>query len=96
MVPWDRPAVVEGEWTEFQVEAGSWLDDRGNINTPNHRVGPMIAYVFRSRNPRFSQPMLALIVNWWINNRYRSGQAVSNALPYGAVAFQFNGTLWSL
>jgi hypothetical protein len=63
----------------------------GNPNTPHHRLGPMLLYVFGDRGPSFRQPTLIVIVNWWIGNRYRSG----SALPYGVLAFQFAGDLWT-
>lgn len=66
-----------------------------NPNSPNHRIGPMVAYQFKGIGKRFRQPTLVLILNWWINNRYRSGQRVHQGVPYGAVAFQFTGDLWS-
>jgi hypothetical protein len=68
-----------------------WLPGGDNPNTPNHRIGPMAAYVFRDWSPRARQPTLILIVNWWINNRYRS----PSANPYGVLAFQLSGDLWS-
>jgi hypothetical protein len=75
----------------FYPEA--WIPD-GNPNTPTHRIGPIVAYTFKGRGQRFSAPTLILILNWWVGSRYRSGAAVSQALPYGVVAFQFSGDLW--
>lgn len=71
------------------------LGARPNLNTPNHRVGPMACYVLPWSWSRFKNPMLALIINWWIDNRYRSGQQVHQAVPYGALAFQVQGDLWT-
>jgi hypothetical protein len=66
-----------------------------NINTPSHRVGPIVAYTFKSRGRFYQKPTVAAIVNWWVKNRYRAGSKVSQALPYIVVAFRFNGDLWS-
>jgi hypothetical protein len=73
------------------------LADSGghNPNSPNHRIGPMVAYQFKGLGKRFKQPTLVLILAWWINNRYRSGQWSHQGIPYGVVAFQFTGDLWS-
>lgn len=71
------------------------LDQRGNPNTPHHRLGPMLAWVLSSGTPAFQNPTVIGILNWWIGNRYRSGQRVHNALPYGVIAFQFEGDLWT-
>jgi hypothetical protein len=74
----------------------SWLDPAvGNVNTPNHKVGPVAAYVFPSRGRYFKQPTVLALANWWVKNRYRTGQAVSQGVPYAILAFQFNGELWS-
>lgn len=65
-----------------------------NLNTPSHRVGPMAAYTFGSRHPQFQKPTIVVIVNWWLRNRYRTGQEISQAIPYGVLAFQFQGDIW--
>jgi hypothetical protein len=73
-----------------------WLDPgRGNPNTPNHKVGPLVGYVFGDHGPLFRRPMLVLVLNWWLRSRYRTGKPVSQAIPYGVVAFQFSGEIWS-
>jgi hypothetical protein len=74
----------------------SWLDPAvGNVDTPNHKVGPVAAYVFPSRSRYFKAPTLIALANWWFKNRYRTGQAVSQAIPYAILAFQWSGELWS-
>lgn len=62
-----------------------------NLNTPHHRLGPILGYLFRDLGPRLRQPTLILILNWWIDNRNRS----PSANPYGVIAFQLSGDLWS-
>mgnify|MGYP004000833885 CR=1 FL=1 len=73
----------------------SWQSSgASNVNTPSHRIGPMAAYTFRSRNQEFQKPTLVVIVNWWLRNRYRTGQETHQAIPYGVLAFQFEGDVW--
>jgi hypothetical protein len=73
----------------------SWLDERGNPNTPNHKVGPVAGYVFPSFGRYFKSPTLLAVVNWWVRNRYRTYLSVDGRIPYAVLAFQFNGELWS-
>lgn len=86
-----RYTVVESLYPD------EWLDESrgGNPNTPNQRLGPMVAYVFKTKSKYFKQPTLIFMLNWWIENRYRAGQKVDQAFPYGALALQFTGDLWS-
>jgi len=66
-----------------------------NINTPMHRLGAIAAYTFKSSRKRFQKPTVILIVNWWLRHRYRTGQEITQALPYGVVAFRVHGDLWT-
>jgi hypothetical protein len=72
-----------------------WLAGRANPNTPTHRVGPLVAYTFRSSSRTFQRPTLVLFLNWWIKNRYRTGQHVHQAAPYAVAALIFSGDIWS-
>ena len=65
------------------------------VVTPTHRLGPMLVYEFSGRGPRFQKPTLAVILNWWLEHRYRAGQQVNRGIPYVAVGFFFSGDLWS-
>jgi hypothetical protein len=69
-----------------------WLEGNPNPNTPNHRLGPIVAWTFRDLGPRLGQPMLVGILSWWIGNRNRSG--AGDGL-YAVLAFQLSGDLWS-
>lgn len=71
------------------------LDQRGNPNGPNHRLGPMAVYTFKTNSETFQNPTLIFMLNWWINNRYRNGQKINSAIPYGVLAFVFFGDLWT-
>jgi hypothetical protein len=65
-------------------------------NVPMVRLGPFLAYIFYD-NPKkmFNKPTLVLIVNWWLKNRFRTGQDVDQAVPYLVLGFKFEGDLWS-
>lgn len=67
---------------------------RGNANTPTHRIGPLFAYVFDAFGERVRQPTIFASVSWWFGSRYRSGKSVSQAVPYGVIAFRFSGDFW--
>lgn len=67
----------------------------GNPNTPTHRLGPMLVHVFDGSGKGFQAPTLIVFCNWWIQHRYRTGEAVHPAIPYGVIALQFTGDLWS-
>ena len=67
----------------------------GDVVTPTHRLGPMFVYEFQDRGRRFQKPTLAIILNWWLKHRYRTGQQVNRGIPWVAVAFFFSGDLWS-
>ncbi|PIE19867.1 MAG: hypothetical protein CSA65_00645 [Proteobacteria bacterium] len=76
-----------------------WLRDASgrlveNPNTPNHKIGPIIGYTFKSSSKSFRAPTILLVLNWWLESRYRAGQQVSQALPYGIIAFTFSGDIW--
>jgi hypothetical protein len=67
-----------------------------NLDTPVQKLGPVIAYTFaRERRGRFEAPMLSLLVAWYLEDRFRAGQAVSQAMPMIAVGFSFRGTLFA-
>lgn len=61
-----------------------------------HRVGPLVAYRFHEDEySSFSQPTLILLTQWFVEHPYRTGQRVTQALPYIALAFSFNADLWN-
>ncbi|MCK5800266.1 MAG: hypothetical protein KAI47_23910, partial [Deltaproteobacteria bacterium] len=71
-----------------------WLAVAENPNTPNQKIGPLFAYTFAKSWGGLQRPTVILVLNWWLQNRYRTGQRVTQALPYGIVAFTFSGELW--
>lgn len=69
-----------------------------NPNTPTHRLGPTFAYTFFDNGGRgfFDKPTAFVIVNWWLEHRYRTGAEQSVGLPYMGAGFRFTGDLLTL
>lgn len=69
----------------------------GPGDLPNHRVGPLVAYTFHERpsGARFNKPTLLAMVQWHAQHPWRSGERRSAAIPLIAIAFQFEGDLWT-
>ena len=86
-----RYTAVHADYSRSTFPNGGYF---GNPNTPTHMIGPMVLYRFFDRpGARFNQPSVVLILNWYLTHRYRTGKAVSRAIPYGAIGFIFNGDL---
>lgn len=68
---------------------------KGDPNVANHRLGPVIAYTFYDDpDPvAFDKPTAVLILNWYLDHRYRAGQDVNRAIPYVIMGFAFSGSL---
>lgn len=70
----------------------SYFDGEGSILT--QRVGPLLAYTFfKEYKERFNGPTLLLILNWWVDHPFRTGEDTSQAFPYVVLGFRFNGDL---
>lgn len=70
-------------------------DDGSNPNTPMLRVGPAALYTFYDKpGTRFNKPSLFLNVAWWMLHRFRTGEDVSQGIPYIAGGFRFEGDLY--
>jgi len=55
-----------------------------NINTPTHRLGPAVLYTF-FKDPEgalYNEPTLAILAQWWIRHRYRTGADSHAAVPF--------------
>jgi hypothetical protein len=60
----------------------------------SQRLGPILAYTFSVRDgAAFTAPTVLLLVQWWLQHRYRTGAEVSQALPLIGVGFGFRGDL---
>jgi hypothetical protein len=67
----------------------------GAQNTPTDRLGPLLAYVFFDRPGRgFNKPTILLVVAWWLEHRFRTGEDVPQAVPYVVLGFKCEGELW--
>ena len=67
----------------------------GDKGATNHRIGPVVAYTFFD-DPEpvaFDKPTAVLVLNWYIDHRYRAGQEVNRAVPYVIMGFAFSGLL---
>ena len=64
-------------------------------NGPTHRLGPIAAYTLWDDGGKnaFDRPTLILVVNWWLDHRYRTGAQQSAALPYAVLGFRVSGDL---
>jgi hypothetical protein len=63
----------------------------------SHRLGPILAYTFHSRDgAAFNMPTVILVTQWWLDHRYRAGAESSQGLPMAAIAFRFHGDLLAL
>ena len=70
-------------------------EDKTTDSAPTQRVGPLVAYTFCDDVPgaSYNKPTLLLLVNWYVQHRYRTGEPVNQALPYIALGFAFTGDL---
>ena len=87
---------IRHTWLAVQYQEENFLNGESTDteNTPLHRLGPLFAYKFNNRSmTRFNQPTVFVLANWWLQHRYRTGQEISQALPYVVIGFSFNGNL---
>lgn len=89
-------AGVRWTFTHVFSDAADFAPPReDNPNVPMHRLGPIVAYTFWDEpGTAFNAPTAILIANWWLQHRYRTGQDVTQALPYIVLGFRFSGDLW--
>lgn len=85
--------------SEFGLVAGvryaiikAFYEKGDDPNGPTHRFGPLVKYEFYS-NPGSGLSSVAAFVlaNWWLKHRYRTGQKVSQGLPYLAIGLAIGG-----
>jgi len=60
-----------------------------HANGPTLRAGPLVSYTFfDDERALFNKPTIMVVGNWWLAHRYRTGQDVSQAVPYLVIGFQ--------
>jgi hypothetical protein len=85
-----RYSLVQPIYQPGDYQPGEKQDN----NNGHHRLGPLVAYTFFDRPyARFSKPSLILIVNWYVQSRWRDGADVSAGIPYLVLAFAFTSDL---
>lgn len=91
-----RYTLTQSFYEDRHYAPGETLGE--NPNTPTQRIGPLIAYTFWDEKGQsaFDRPTVVLIVNWWLQHRFRTGADVDNAIPYVALAFTVTGDLLKL
>lgn len=68
------------------------LEAEGQDNVPTSRVGPVVRYKLSTETQgKLREPTLFLLVQWWAKNRYRTGQDVTQFLPYVLGGITFDG-----
>lgn len=96
-----RYSVVQALYQESDFREG---EDRSPADNTVQRLGPMVSYSFFDRGyTAFNRPTLLLVVSWYVDHRYRMGQAPasvlpgvfvqSQAMPYVVLGFSFQSDL---
>ncbi len=72
-------------------QPGDFRPGEAQVNLNGHqRLGPLFAYTFFDHPfARFNKPTLVLIVNWYVDHRWRTGADVSAGVPYAVLGFGF-------
>lgn len=68
-------------------------DDHANAPGSIHRAGPIAAWTFKKPDGASFEPTLLLVLNWWLKSPYRTGQDVSQSIPYIVAALNITGDL---
>ncbi|MGB0591182.1 MAG: hypothetical protein ACPGU1_16015 [Myxococcota bacterium] len=69
-----------------------WPGEMGSETT--HRLGPLVAYrFFMEPGAAFDAPTAFTLVQWHLDHPHRTGQDVSQAIPYIVLGFAFQGDL---
>lgn len=85
------PVKAGARWTWTAPYFGEGDKSLGN---DSHRVGPLVTYTFRERpGATIANPTALLLAQWHVKHPFRTGQDVSQALPYLALGFLFEGDL---
>jgi hypothetical protein len=68
-------------------------DNQNNAPESIHRAGPIVAWTFKKPDGAAFEPTALLVLNWWLKSPYRTGQDVSQGLPYIVAALNITGDL---
>ncbi len=72
----------------------AFVDLPEDPNGATHRVGPLVSHIFYANQDGLVDSISGFILlNWYINHRFRTGKEVSPLLPYSAIGFSITGTL---
>lgn len=96
-----RYSAVLPFYAVTEVRPGESPNDPHN---GQQRIGPLISYTFFDRGfTRFNKPTILLVAGWYVDHRYRTGQAAggvvpavfvqSQAMPYLVIGFSFQSDL---
>lgn len=86
--------------TDFGLNAGvrytavlprySKSQNADDTDTSHHRAGLLAAYTFFDEGyTSFNKPTVLAITSWYLKHRYRTGEDVSQAVPYVVLGFAF-------
>lgn len=74
-----RYSLVQALYQDSDFRVG---EDRTPADNMVQRLGPLVSYSFFDRGyTHFNKPTLLLLVSWYVDHRYRAGQAPAAILP---------------
>ncbi len=91
-VPEGLPLTAGARWS--YVQALHPDDPDSTAAEPIHRLGPLLAWTFRSDEGAALGNLSAFtLAQWWLKHPYRAGQEVNQALPYFVLGLSMRGDL---
>ena len=99
-----QPIYQDSEFRPAPAAGLTPIEDRATADNTVQRLGPVVSYTFFDRGyTGFNKPSLLLVVAWYLDHRYRAGQAAaailpgvfvqSPAMPYIVLGFSFQSDL---
>lgn len=93
----DGPLTLGVRWTQAKAFYGDAAfaadDDRAAAPNMTHRVGPLAAYTWKKQDGAAFEGTLIAVANWWVSNPNRTGQDVSQLVPYFVLGYAITGDL---
>lgn len=86
---YDRAAHYEPD-AIFTAELRKGLPD---FRRALHRAGPLVAYTWKKPDGAGFEGTLLVVLNWWLASPYRTGQDVSQLMPYMVLGYAITGDL---